>query len=193
MPRTPKEVPLTKYEFRVDEVEGVNRDGVIRFLRKQGCRHVVAFEISTERAKPHYQGWVELTVSQDTWRDRIKAAFPVKGSQYSAAVVNKATYDRYILKGTRESPPDIVSMQLCPGETLDVEREWREFWAVNDELVQQRAEVKKHAKTLVQLGIEHFSTYSWTIYEQDSFVEKRRAVGRWVSQQMRGLRKILMK
>ena len=45
---------------------------------------------------------------------------------------------------------------------------------MNDELVQQRAEVKKHAKTLVQLGIEHFSTYSWTIYEQDSFVEKRR-------------------
>lgn len=144
---------------------------------------MVAFEISNEVRKPHYQGWVELAVCQDTWRDRIKAAFPVKGSQLSAAVVRKDTWDRYILKGTRESLPDVVSMRLCPGETLDVAAEHAAWWRVNDELAAARAEERKEIKSIVEQGIEEFAQYPWA--DDDPFY-MRQVVCEWVCKKLKG-------
>lgn len=149
--------------FRVDELEGITRQGIVEFLSKHTGRHVVCREISEKTKKPHYQGWVEHSTDIQTFRLALKKAFPILAStkrggdgSYSLALIKKEDYKRYILKGTRESRPDIVSMQLAPNETIDIAREYAEFWRVKDSIVEK--ENKSH---WVHDAVKHFEHYEW--------------------------------
>lgn len=177
--------PLTKYTFRVDEVDGVTRDSVKQFLAKFGGRHVVCYEVSDVTKKPHYQGWVELSLSQQTWQNRIKDAFPaVRGStrgrgngKYSAAIVRKDTYEHYILKGTPTDYPDVVSMQLAIGEHLDIESIHRQWWSRHASTAHEK---KVH---IVQEGIEVFRSTDWGT---DDIHAKRAVVLKWIMNKYEG-------
>lgn len=176
--------PLTKFTFRVDEIDGVTRESVVAFLAKYNCRHVVCREVSDETHKPHYQGWVELEMSEQTWKNHIKAEWPgVKGSRgrsrgsYSAVKVKKDTYEHYILKGTPTELPDIVSQLLCVGETLDVDAIHRQWWSRHTSTAEQK---KVH---LVEEGIEKFSSYEW---DDDDVHYKRGVVLEWLLGKYKG-------
>lgn len=163
--------------FRVDELEGITRQGIVEFLTKHTGRHVVCREISEKTKKPHYQGWVEHSTDIQTFRLALKKAFPVLAStkrggdgSYSLAVIKKKEYKRYILKGTPEQRPDIVSMQLAPNEAIDVDREHAEYWRVNKESKQK--ENKAH---WIHDAVKYFEHYEFI-----DDASKRRIVAEYV-------------
>lgn len=149
--------------FRVDELEGITRQGIIHFLSTYTGRHVVVREISEKTKKPHYQGWVEPLSDIQVFRKEMLKAFPVLRStkrggdgSYSLAEIKKKEYKRYILKGTPEERPDIVSMQLATNESIDVDREHAEYWRVNAVVVKK--ENKGH---WIHDAVEHFRHYEF--------------------------------
>lgn len=186
---------LTQYTFRVDEVDGVTRESVISFLAELGCRHVVCREISDITKKPHYQGWVHLSCGQQTYANRIKKRWPSvcsskrgrSSGHYSAAPVRKPTYEQYCLKGTTTELPDIVSMQLGPSESIDVQSIHRQWWS-------HQASASPRKTHLVEEGISVFSSYEWSC-DNDDMIAKRAEVARWIIDKMkcRGLNSFLIK
>lgn len=174
------------FSFRVDEVEGVTRESIKNFVTKNSEKHVVCYEISDITKKPHYQGWVRTSLSQQVFRNRIKLQWPsvcgtVKGrsnGKYSTAPVKKENeYQAYIFKGTKTSLPDVVSMQLSIGESIDVEKIYREYWRRNEELRDGRGAVQH----IVDMAIEHFKNFVWGT--QDFFL-KRKIISEYMLQQL---------
>ncbi len=191
------------YTFRVDELEstevvekdvdgnevtrvipGVTRESVVSFLSALGCKHVVCREISDVTKKPHYQGWVYLDLSKQTYANRIKKQWPIvcgakrgrSSGHYSAAEVRKDTYKAYCLKGTPTEQPDVVSMQLAPFEELDIPAMHRQWWS------NQASTVPKHVH-IVEEGIEVFKAYEWS---SDDMGAKRMDVALWLSNKYSG-------
>lgn len=176
----------TQYTFRVDVVEGVTRESVKEFLDSLSCRHVVCYEISDITQKHHYQGWVSLDLSQQSFANRIKKRWPSvctkqrgrSSGHYSATVVKKDTYNAYILKGTPTELPDIVSMQLGVNEHIDVESIHRQWWS------HQASSTPKKVH-IVEEGIDVFRSYNWVCGEHDMFA-KRAEVAEWVINKYEG-------
>lgn len=174
------------YTFRVDEVDGVTRDGIISFLTKMNCRHVVAYEISDVTKKPHYQGWVYSDLSIQSWQNKIKQQWPaVRGAgrgrssgHYSCAPVRKDTYIGYCLKGTSTDLPDVVSMQLAPFETLDVPSIHRQWWS-------QQASTTPKKVHVVEEGIAVFRSHDWG-HLHDDMCAKRAEVAEWIINKYEG-------
>lgn len=183
------------YTFRVDEVEGVTRETVRKFLSDNVGRHCVCYEISDVTKKPHYQGYVYTDMSVQTMQNRIKAKWPsVKGvrrgrstGHYSCAVVKKDTYVGYILKGTCTELPDIVSMQLGVGEELDVESIHRDWWSRTATCAPKKVHI-------VEEGVAVFNSYEWGSSHDDMYA-KRQAVAEWIVNKYegRGLNSFLIK
>lgn len=174
------------YTFRVDEVEGVTRESVKSFLNSLNCQHVVCYEISSVTKKPHYQGWVRIDMSQQTWANRIKKQWPAvcsskrgrSSGHYSGAVVRKDTYESYCLKGTATELPDIVSMLLAPFQTLDVESIHRKWWST-------QASTSPKIVHIVEEGIAIFKSYDWP-HCHDDMNAKRMEVALWLSNKYAG-------
>lgn len=167
------------YTFRIDEdVEGVTRESVKEFLEALNCIHVVAYEISDKVGKPHYQGWVRIDCTYNTWGKKIKERWPqlqerkAKGRKqgaYSGAPVREKVYYDYVLKGTKEATADIVSAMLPIGETLDLKGTHQRWWAY------QAAALEKKV-TLVEEGIAAFTEYEFS----DDMQEARTVVAKWL-------------
>lgn len=176
-----------QYTFRVDELEGVTRDSVVTWLTKNVGAHTVCREISDKTKKPHYQGWIWSDLSAQTLGNRIKSQWPnVKGTRgrstggYSCAPVRKDTYELYVLKGTREAEPDIVSMQPRVGEVLDVSASWRQYWSRDTSAVPKNMHI-------VDEAIEFYKAYTWS--EDEDVYIRRRHVAKWMYDKMVELKK----
>lgn len=167
------------FTFRLDEdVEGVTRQSVKEFLQSLNCVHVVAYEISDKTQKPHYQGWVRIDCTYATWGNKIKDRWPDlqkrkergrKQGAYSGAPVRLPVYYDYVLKGTRETPADVVSMMLPIGETLDLVGIHQRFWAYQSAALEKKV-------TIVEEGIAAFTEYEFG----DDMYEARTVVAKWL-------------
>lgn len=154
------------YTFRVDELEGVTRSRVKSFLDGGDCgTHCVVFEISEKTAKPHYQGWVHTDLGEQTWRSRIKKAFPEcvskrkgrsSGKYSTSPVKDMETYMLYCMKGTAVDLPDIVSMQAAVGEEIDVAAMHRQYWSHPKHT--STSEKKYH---VLEEAIQYFTSHMW--------------------------------
>lgn len=184
-----------QFTFRVDAIEGVTRESIKSFLSELACNHVVAYEISDKTKKPHYQGWVWTDLSNQTLQNRIKTAWPsVKGvtrgrtsGKYSAAPVRTDTWEAYCLKGTPTELPDVVSAQLAPFETLDIDNIHRQWWS-------KQASAPPRAQHIVQEGIAVFQSYEWSSYPDDMLAQ-RKEVAEWLINKYegKGINSFLMK
>lgn len=118
------------WTVRIHEVDGVTRDHVTSFFSRMDGAYLVVREADASR--PHYQGWAISRLKEVTLRLRIKTAFPdlVGNKGYSLVACREPEkYMKYVLKGTRESPPDVVCVS-----GVEYTEEWRSaqhdaFWA----------------------------------------------------------------
>lgn len=152
------------FTFRLDAecegVRGATHERVRQFLQSLNCAHVVAYELSDEKKKWHYQGWVRHSMSYQKWTSLIKETWPdVIGSgrgrrgtttgKYSGAEVRKESYYDYVLKGTASCEAEVVSYLLPPGQILDLTGAHRRWWSY------QAAALEKKV-TIVEEGITVF-------------------------------------
>lgn len=138
------------YTFRVHEkTEDVAsfRARIIDFLAKLDGSYVICREVDANR--PHYQGWVRTELKLQALRKRVKTAFPeIRGNEdYSIGKVKEFDrYQRYTVKGTITSEPDVVCML---GHGIDREyilTQYAEFWKQNVTIVRSSQTIMSAAK-----------------------------------------------
>jgi len=175
------------FTFRIDESVEVTRQAVVSFLSKHVGAHCVVREISDVVKKPHFQGWVCTDMSIQVLRGRLLKEFPSVdgrgsgqrkqrgGGAYSIATVKKVEeYKRYVCKGTKENPPDVVSLQTAIGEVVDVHVLWVAYWKQNESSETEKGE----SLHIVDKAIEHFTNYQWS--EVDDMDQKRYKIIQWM-------------
>lgn len=118
------------YAIRVHELADDFRDRIVGFVESTGGSYVVARETNANRI--HYQGWVRCELKPQTFRVRLKKAFPecIGNKGYSvSAVKDIEAYGRYVLKGTKEDYADVVC--ACGLEITEeyLAREHRAYWS----------------------------------------------------------------
>lgn len=157
------------YTFRLDAecegVRGATHDNVRQFLQSLNCVHVVAYELSDDTKKWHYQGWVRHNMSYQAWGNLIKERWPDVTQQgrgrpakstgkYSAALVRKPTYYDYVLKGTREDTAEVLSYMLPIGETLDLEGAHRRWWSYQAAALEKKVSIVEEGITVFKDCVE---------------------------------------
>jgi len=160
----------TVYTVRIHELGDDTRARVCDFLKSIDGSYVFARE--TDAARVHYQGWIRSDIKHQALRVRLKKAFPecVGNRAYSVGVVRDFQgYSRYILKGTREEMPDVVSFQGIEVNEEMIQNEHRAYWLSKSEVI------GKSQGAIVKQVEDWYNLQGW-----DDIDERRREVARRV-------------
>lgn len=153
--------PAVLYTLRVHQLDGVTDASVAEFMSGLDCAYVMVKE--TEARRTHYQGWAVSALKDVTLRARLKKAFPaaVGNKGYSLKPAEDgAAYMRYCLKGTRDTPPQVVCRQGVQYTDEWLQNEWSEFWKHPKS---EAYELKKAKQSVVEMIHGHFEVYKGPI------------------------------
>lgn len=136
-----------EHAFRIHESERATTETIKKWIREQDGTILVVRETDATRA--HFQGYIRSPIKINTLRARIKKEFGACGNaSYSVSKVKDTKlYLRYLLKGTKESAPDVLystGLEMTPEKMQELHTE---YWTVS-------RETKKGSKSLVEEAFE---------------------------------------
>ena len=133
------------------ESPDVSRSSVVDYCQKQPAVKLCAREATDENMRPHYHiaHMYDEPTCRSVVRERLKKFFPgLNGKKDYNLHLPKTEFEdlqglyRYICKGTKESPPDIV---YNLGEFIDTAKYREDYYTAQDNF---KSSVKTHAEKI---------------------------------------------
>lgn len=106
------------------------------------------FVRETEAARTHLQGYIRTDTQLPAIRKRIQRTFKdLKGNgDYSLGQCREPEkYIRYLMKGTKETQPQVICHQGLDFTPEKIQEEYEEYWKTNEE-IKEAMKTKKKSK-----------------------------------------------